>query len=171
MSLGSLSHGAGKGATVNFSVKKDVVVDGWVAIPKGALVRGVITTSTTADPNAPQPATTAAAGTSGLLTTATTALNNATFAFEWVQLPAGKVRLDNSPQSLETALLEIGAGAFAVMNSVMGALKNQGGGGGIGGGDMGIHASLEAHLARGVHVPGLGPAADTSNADSGFIDR
>jgi hypothetical protein len=168
LSLPSLSE-MHNGAPLSFIVKHDVIVDGWVAVPHGALVRAIVSTTAAANTNTeatPLPAS--SSGPSGLLGTATNALNNATFSFEWVQLPGGKVHLDNQPQSVVTALMGIGYGAFSAASSVLGALKNQSG---VSAGipDLSIHSLLEAHIAEDVHVPALGREPQAPAPDDGFI--
>lgn len=174
LSLKDAASSMGSGTALNFSVKKDVVVDGWVVIPHGALVRGVVTTNMKGGGNGlslPAPAASGSAGgMDGMLSAAMGVVNNATFAFSWVQVPAGKVRLDDHPQSVATALMNIGAGAFAAAGNISGMLNKQSPAGGTGG-DMAVHAALEAHLAHGVHVPGVSPVAESAAENGGFIDR
>ena len=169
----SLSGAAGamsKGAALTFTVKKDVVIRGWIVIPKGALVRGIVTTNIGNETATPAAAPEAATATPNMLGTAMTALNNATFSFEWLQLPAGKVRLDNQPQSVETALIGIGASVFSSASSLLGIMKGQSSPGNAGP-DLSVHSLLEAHIAHDVHVPAISQEPEPASENSGFIDR
>jgi len=78
---GSFANLHNVGDPVDFTVMKNVIVNGWIVIPKGAPAHGTI-----ADLTRP-----------GVRFGGKLSQASLKFSFEWVQLVAGKLKLDDAP--------------------------------------------------------------------------
>jgi len=78
---GGMAGAHNVGDPIDFTVMKSVIIDGWVVIPKGAPAHGTIADLTSA----------------GVRFGGGFSQASLKFSFDWVQLVAGKLKLDNTP--------------------------------------------------------------------------
>ncbi len=87
---GSMANLHNVGDPIDFTVKNPVIVNGWVLIPKGAPAHGTI-----ADLTRP-----------GVRFGGKFSQASLKFSFEWVQLVAGKLKLDDTPVEVKGRQLQ-----------------------------------------------------------------